>query len=326
MPDPKLNFTRAEYAARLDKTRREMQARERDLPRKWLLKDDVMVELCRRLPRNMEALSKIRGMEAGLIRREGKLHFQEYANGKPASEFKAIGQTDRTGTKVTFHPNPEIFKETEFSFDTLSQRFRELSYLNSGLTIKIVDERGEGDEQREEIFHYEGGISSFVENLTAKRKPLHDTVVAFTDTRDGIEVDVAMRWTEAYSEQITCFTNTIKNRDGGTHLTGFRQALTRTVNSYAQTEKVVRDLKKQFDVKLNDVVLALTSSALRRWLRHQDALPDKPAVAMCPVSTRGEEQGLGNQVTNMAVSLATHLDDPVDRLPRKHCRQQAEQH
>jgi DNA gyrase subunit B len=173
------------------------------------------------------------------IRREGKVYTQEYARGVPATEFKSIGVTDRRGTKITFHPDPDVFKITEFSFEALSQRLRELSYLNSGLTIVIRDERTD----RAHEFHYEGGLASFVADLNANKTVINRDVIAFSDERDGISVEVAMQWTDSYVEQITCFTNTIKNKDGGTHLTGFRQGLTRTVNTYATENKLLKELK-----------------------------------------------------------------------------------
>src|SRR5690606_17279423 len=148
------------------------------------------------------------------------------------------GVTDRRGTRITFHPDAEVLKLTEFSFEQLAGRLRELSYLNSGVTITLRDERND----RTQEFHYEGGISAFVIDLTSNKEPLHE-VVHFADEREGISVEVAMQWTDSYNEQITCFTNTIKNKDGGTHLTGFRQALTRTVNAYATEAKLLKDLK-----------------------------------------------------------------------------------
>jgi DNA gyrase subunit B len=174
------------------------------------------------------------------IRRDGKVYYQEYERGIPTTEFKAIGVTDRRGTKVTFHPDPDIFKNVvTFSFDLLSQKLRELSYLNSGLTITIRDERS----GRYHEFCYEGGIASFVVDLNTNKQTINADVFSFSDERDGITVDVAMQWNDTYSEQVTCFTNTIKNRDGGTHLTGFRQALTRTINAYATANKLLKDVK-----------------------------------------------------------------------------------
>ena len=172
------------------------------------------------------------------IRRDGKVYYQEYRRGAPSSEFKSIGVTDRRGTKITFHPDPGVFKLTELSFEALSQRLRELSYLNSGLTIVLRDERTD----RKQEFKYEGGIAQFVKDATANKEPLCD-VVSFSDDQEGVTVEVAMIWTDSYSENVTCFTNTIKNKDGGTHLTGFRQALTRTINAYAGEAKLLKDMK-----------------------------------------------------------------------------------
>ena len=173
------------------------------------------------------------------IRREGRVYYQEYEKGLPTTSLDAMGVTDRRGTKITFLPDPEVFKIVDFSYGLLAQRLRELSYLNSGLTIIISDERT--DEQQE--FCYQGGIASFVGDLNASKNTINNDVIAFSDQKDSIAVEVAMQWNDSYSEQITCFTNNIKNKDGGTHLTGFRQALTRTINSYAADTKLTKDLK-----------------------------------------------------------------------------------
>jgi DNA gyrase subunit B len=172
------------------------------------------------------------------IRRDGKVYYQEYRRGAPSTEFKSIGVTDRRGTKLTFHPDPQVFKLTELSFEALTQRLRELSYLNSGITIVLRDER---TDKRQE-FRYEGGIAQFVKDATTNKEPLCE-VIAFSDEQEGVTVEVAMMWTDSYNENVTCFTNTIKNKDGGTHLTGFRQALTRTINAYATEAKLLKELK-----------------------------------------------------------------------------------
>jgi DNA gyrase subunit B len=184
------------------------------------------------------------------IRRNGKVYYQEYSRGVPATEFKQTGFTDageRHGTKITFHPDPEIFKNVlEFSFDQLSTKLRELAYLNSGLEIVISDERSD----RRQVFKFEGGIATYVADLNANKTVVSD-VIAFSGMVGGAgsgdaaecSVDVAMQWNDGYSELVTCFTNTIKNRDGGTHLTGFRQALTRTINNYANEAKLLKEAK-----------------------------------------------------------------------------------
>ncbi|MEO8843222.1 MAG: DNA topoisomerase (ATP-hydrolyzing) subunit B [Kofleriaceae bacterium] len=173
------------------------------------------------------------------IRRDGKVYYQEYARGIPATEFKQTGVTDRRGTKTTFHPDPEIFKNVlEFSFDQLAQKLRELAYLNSGLEIVIHDERTD----RSQTFKFEGGIATYVVDLNKDKSPIND-VVFISGEHEGCAVEVAMQWNEGYNELVATFTNTIKNRDGGTHLTGFRQALTRTINTYATNNKLLKDQK-----------------------------------------------------------------------------------
>ncbi|MGE0867746.1 MAG: DNA topoisomerase (ATP-hydrolyzing) subunit B [Kofleriaceae bacterium] len=196
------------------------------------------------------------------IRRNGKVYYQEYARGIPASEFKQTGFTDsgeRRGTKITFHPDPEIFKNVlEFSYEQLAQKLRELAYLNSGLQIVLADER---NDKRTE-FKFEGGIATYVADLNANKTAVGD-VVSFSGTyTEGAEpctVDVAMQWNDGYSELTTCFTNTIKNRDGGTHLTGFRQALTRTINNYANEYKLLKDAKDAKGLSGEDLREGLTA-------------------------------------------------------------------
>jgi DNA gyrase subunit B len=178
------------------------------------------------------------------IRRDGGVYYQEFSAGKPTTELKQTGVTDRRGTKVTFHPDPTIFKNVlEFNFDTLAQKLRELAYLNSGLTIVITDERRDG--KRHE-FAYSGGIATYVADMNTNKTTISE-IVSFSGVhKEGeveIGVDLAMQWNDGYSEITTCFTNTIKNRDGGTHLTGFRQALTRTINAYANENKLLKDAK-----------------------------------------------------------------------------------
>ncbi|MCA9539832.1 MAG: DNA topoisomerase (ATP-hydrolyzing) subunit B [Myxococcales bacterium] len=175
------------------------------------------------------------------IWREGGIWKQTYAFGEPQAPLERVGETRRSGTQIRFLPDRQIFRENaEYSFDILSQRLRELSFLNRGVEIVIIDERGEG---RRHDFKYEGGIASFVEHLNRNKSPLHPEVVYFIDERDGIEVEVALQWNDSYQESVSCFTNNIRNRDGGTHLSGFKDALTRTINNYAQEEGLLKGLK-----------------------------------------------------------------------------------
>ncbi len=173
------------------------------------------------------------------IHREGRTHFQEYRRGFPVATMAAIGTTERSGTKITFRPDPDIFTTTEFSFDILNNRLREISFLNAGLRIELDDER----DGRKHVYCFEGGIKEFVGVLNKTRAPLHEEVVRVRDTRDNVEIDIAMQWSDAYNEQVFCYTNNVHNRDGGTHLTGFRTALTRTLNSYGDAHGLLKDLK-----------------------------------------------------------------------------------
>ncbi len=173
------------------------------------------------------------------IKRDGKTYYQEYRRGDPATPLSAIGVSEKSGTKVTFKPDPEIFKGTEFSFEILTQRLRELSYLNHGLAITIRDERSDKSHE----FKFSGGIAQFVADLNVSKTPVHDKPIAVAGEVDGTQVDIALQWNDSYQEAIYCFTNNIKNKDGGTHLTGFRAALTRTVNAYAQSAGLLKDLK-----------------------------------------------------------------------------------
>jgi DNA gyrase subunit B len=174
------------------------------------------------------------------IRREGKVYYQEFRQGIPSTEFKSIGVTDRRGTKVTFKPDPAIFKGTEYSFEILSQRLRELSYLNRGLHITLRDERAP---DKSHDFHFQGGLASFVKDLNTNKTVVHDEPITIVDEKDGIGVEISLQWNDSFQEQLYSFTNNIKNKDGGAHVTGFRQALTRTVNAYGVEKKLLKDAK-----------------------------------------------------------------------------------
>jgi DNA gyrase subunit B len=174
------------------------------------------------------------------IHRDGGRHTQRYSRGEPLAPLARIGDSSRTGTRIRFKPDSEIFGEViEFNFDTLSQRLRELSFLNRGVYITIEDERGEG---KRHDFKYEGGIGSFVEHLNKNKSPVHPTIY-FDIEKDGVGVEVAMQWNDSYQENILCFTNNIRNRDGGTHLSGFKDGLTRTLNTYSTDENLLKGLK-----------------------------------------------------------------------------------
>ena len=174
------------------------------------------------------------------IHRDGFHWKQRYKRGVPAYPLKKVGPTDIRGTKVTFQPDPEIFEETiEFSAERLSSRLRELAFLNPGVTIVLVDTPNES----EQTWCYEGGLVSFVEHLNRDRQPLHPQPVAIHGAREGLEVDLALQWTGSYNELLYSFCNNINTIEGGTHVSGLKAALTRTVNSYAQSAGLAKDLK-----------------------------------------------------------------------------------
>jgi DNA gyrase subunit B len=235
------------------------------------------------------------------IRRDGKVYYQEYACGIPVSDFKTTGVTERRGTKITFHPDPTIFKNVlEFSYEQLAQKLRELAYLNSGLSIVITDERS-GKTQE---FKFEGGVATYVAHMNENKTTVGD-VIAFSDEKDGITVDVAMQWNDGYSELVTCFTNTIRNRDGGTHLTAYRQAMTRTVNAYATEYKL---LGKEKDAK------ALSGEDLREGLTAVISIK-------CPdpkYSNQAKDKLVSSEVTP-AVSgvVAEKLGEYLERHPKE---------
>ena len=184
----------------------------------------------------VNALSQRLTME---IKRDGKVWQQEFERSEPIDILKEIGTTDKTGTKITFSPDPEIFHNIEYNFDTLAQRLRELAFLNQGVKISIEDERT----GKRHDFDYRGGVSSFVTYINRNSNVLHPKPIHFMMDKDGMSVEVGIQWNDSYKEMVFCFTNNIRNRDGGTHLAGFRAALTRTINNYATANNLLKNSK-----------------------------------------------------------------------------------
>lgn len=171
------------------------------------------------------------------IKREGKIFYQTYEKGVPVNPLKEVGKAQKTGTKIWFKPDGSIFEEVEFSFDLLSQRLRELAFLNKGIKINIFDER---DDKNNE-FHYSGGIVSFILHLNEKKNPLHKKPIYLEKIKNNIQLELAIQYNDSYKENVFSFANNINTVEGGTHLSGFKSSLTRTINSYIQSKGLLKD-------------------------------------------------------------------------------------
>jgi len=186
----------------------------------------------------VNALSETLDLE---IWRDGRVYQQSYERGHPLTPLGVSGTSKRRGTKIRFKPDTQVFETIEFSFDTLSQRLRELAFLNGGVVITLDDEREQGKSHR---FHYEGGIREFVTHLNKNKAAVNDAPIYMQGLRDRVEVEIALQWNDAYSEAVYSFANNINTHEGGTHLSGFRAALTRTINHYAASKGLAKDLKE----------------------------------------------------------------------------------
>ncbi|MFA9615003.1 MAG: DNA topoisomerase (ATP-hydrolyzing) subunit B, partial [Deltaproteobacteria bacterium] len=188
----------------------------------------------------VNALSEFLEVE---IRKDGKVHQQRYERGETVTPLQTIGTTKRRGTRITFRPDPLIFKDINFSFEILLNRLRELAFLNKGVRITIEDER----KNRRQQFYYEGGIISFVQYLNENRNVVHPDVIHLSGTRDGIAVEIALQYNATYSEKIFSFANNINTREGGSHLSGFKAGLTRTINQYVAGDATPKNLKEKLE-------------------------------------------------------------------------------
>ena len=173
------------------------------------------------------------------VKRDGKIYRQEFSKGIRKSELEVIGETKKedTGTTIYFEPDDTIFETVEFSDEVLSKRFREMAFLNKGIKIEFIDER----KDLREVFHYEGGIKSFVEFINHKKKPVHDEIIYIDEVREETAVEIAIQYTDSYSEVVLTFANNINTEEGGSHLSGFRSALTRTLNDYGRKNNIIKE-------------------------------------------------------------------------------------
>jgi DNA gyrase subunit B len=235
------------------------------------------------------------------VRRDGKVWTQRYEYGVPTGELTAGEKTTKHGTIVKFKPDAKIFEETTFSFDTLSNRLRELAFLNKGLKIVIEDERDE----RSHTFLYKGGIIEFIKHLNQNKTPVHPKVLFFEGKRDGIEVEVALQYNDGYQESVFSFANNINTREGGTHLTGFRAALTSTIANYAKANGFLKSFKG--DVSGDDVREGLTAVVSLR-------IPDPQFEGQTKSKLGNSEvKGLVQQIVNDRLSEAFEEDPTTAR-------------
>ncbi|MCK4717709.1 MAG: DNA topoisomerase (ATP-hydrolyzing) subunit B, partial [Thermoplasmata archaeon] len=194
------------------------------------------------------------------VDRDGKTHTQRYERGIAKGKVHEVGDADGTGTRVVFKPDPEIFETTKFDYDTIAMRLRELAFLNQGIHVLFRDERGE--ETKEELFYAEGGLSSFVQWINRNRKPIHSDIIHIQTERGKVQVDIGMQYTDSYNENVFTFANNIHTMEGGTHLSGFRAALTRVINDYARKSNFMKNLQSLSGEDVREGLTAVVSVKL----------------------------------------------------------------
>lgn len=188
------------------------------------------------------------------VYRDSNVYFIEFNKGVPLQDVQMIGTSDRIGTKVTFLPDAEVFETTEYSFDILSRRLRELAFLNKGITITITDER---TDSKSHAFCYPGGLVSFIKYLDENKTTLHPEPIYFQQVKDGVDIEIAMQYNDSYNENIFCFANNINTVDGGTHLSGYKKGLTRAINGYITSNNLLKNNK--IEIKGEDLREGLTA-------------------------------------------------------------------